>query len=438
MGLHDLVSKAKSVLIMTPDLLDSDIVAATVALGDILLASGKEVQVVTNKSFYSKVYYPYLQADLEFNEEVINKVFRAKLPAGPNIDSVRIEAEGDDYVVVATTRNGKFETESIIFEQTKTEFDLVFLMGMNNLSSRKNISWIFEAEGFRSKICLIGTFDSGLNCEYKVTRENCESLSGVVLDFAEEMGLPITAQHATHLAFGLLSAGLNDIEYSKWRGEKIAYLVSLGADTSILEQLIKREANEIYPKWYRGVYANLTVSEFLWCSNVSEPTLTGSLLALLPKSTLIPFMLPKEVKACVVAIRLGKQTHYFVKSNETGIWACDLLAEYGVLGDRRFARCVSFEPYEKVLQNIATKLRVKVILPHLPEGLKTEKSKVSSSRMKVADRVTIPVNEPAVTETNIAPNQQKLDIKRSEEKMEGQFIPPQYTPLPSSEELKET
>lgn len=344
------IKASKRILLVTPDVLNHDIVASTIALGNILKAQEKEVWTLTNKVAFDQFFADkYKQGDISLSDKVESKQFFISFPQDREISDVEIEKSKKEFKIVIDTKSGNLVDNTISFRRENLNFDLVILLGFNSPNSSKEFKENFQ-QNFKTKQTLkFHYINNSINTNTEYI-EHASSLSEVVQIFAEESNHKLSQEHATYLLTGMLFNTQNfRINTDKRTIKNLHSLVNkYNARLKVANTYVHEKINKEQTVWFTEIFNNLETNKYFSHSSVKS-NIDNSLLTTLSNEDKVPIFKVRGCKVALVTVAKDDMVHGMVQTEPEAFSALEITNKYDRIGDNDFVQFWTKDSEEEVI-----------------------------------------------------------------------------------------
>jgi nanoRNase/pAp phosphatase (c-di-AMP/oligoRNAs hydrolase) len=196
----NLISQAKSILILVRKNPDTDALAAALFLKNTLTALGKKIQIVAEGEIPSTFKH--------LSTELVTKIEPKKLVVSFNwhknaVEKVSYNLDGENFNFIVSPREGSIEKNEVEISHKGDESDLIIALGIPALTNLDNN----EREYLRGKevINIDNSTNNQLFGKLNLVNDTSDSICGIVGKLIEDNQFNSTAEAADFLLVGLKS-----------------------------------------------------------------------------------------------------------------------------------------------------------------------------------------------------------------------------------------
>jgi phosphoesterase RecJ-like protein len=255
---NKLLLRAKEVLLVAPQKMNADIASAFLSLNGVLTQAGKSVTIVSDGEIPSQLSFlesgVVIQKSLKKNDDFVLSLSTDFT----QVETVKHVFKDNSVDIVVTPKQGNFQPSDVSFPQNTTQFDLILVLGADNL---EDVGTVFEnnTKLFASttvvNISVSGAneFFGNINVVDTSRSAVCEIVFEILVHDSSLMKF-VEKQTATELLTGIIAQtdSFLDPITTATSLEIASQLQSLGADqSSIIEHIFKKKSLKTLKIWGR-------------------------------------------------------------------------------------------------------------------------------------------------------------------------------------------
>lgn len=205
--IKDLLTKAENIFVLFPSAANSDIIGSALALFHSLKETKKNIHIAT-PTLPKTEDYPIPGID-KISDGIGNSnlVISLKVDGRDSIDKVsyNLDEEGKVFNLIIQPKKGHspLNSQDVNYSYAGAKADLVFIIGANRL---EDLSIFYEEEKklfSDAATVAVNQFVPTRFAQYHVSDNQASSLSEIIGDYINQLGLSINEESATSLLYGL-------------------------------------------------------------------------------------------------------------------------------------------------------------------------------------------------------------------------------------------
>lgn len=352
------INQATKLLLVTPDFINVDSIAATFTLARLLNSLGKTTTILTHKQNYSNsLAEDFSSKDLDVKGKIQSNDFVLDIPIAQEIDDVELEKDGEKYRFRVKTKSGQMKSSKVNFQRDAAEFDLIILLGIQDFEISQEFYLSFGTEIKKSQTMLIHYIDSSITTNYKYIL-SCSSLSEAVFSLASQFESTIKPNSATDLLSGILWNTQNlKINSNKKTVENVNQLVqTLNANLHVANKRCNFRITKDQMIWNQEVFLNLKIENNLVYSIVSNSNITQDFISSFSEVDKVPIHRIQGCDVALVIVKLHNISHGFIQTNVKRYSALKLSDTFNQIGDNVKAHFWTDKDSVEIINLIKTRM----------------------------------------------------------------------------------